>query len=67
MSATAFQRRRRGIVAPEPAPSLPTREDIAAMPKGEVKKWLAAHGVDDPKGPVADMRATLASMIYLDA
>lgn len=65
MSATAFQRRRRGIVAP--APTLPSREDIAAMPKGEVKEWLAAHGVDDPKGPVADMRAALASMIHLDA
>lgn len=69
MSATAFQRQRREAAAqawPE-AKSLPTREDIAAMPKGEVKEWLVAHGVDDPNGRVADMRAALVSMIYTDA
>lgn len=66
MSATSFQRRRRELAKAQEAkaPSLPTREEIAEMRKPEVKEWLAAHGVDDPKGTVADLRDMLTKAIY---
>lgn len=66
MSATSFQRRRRELAKAQEAKaqSLPTREEIAEMRKPEVKEWLAAHGVDDPKGTVADLRDMLTKAIY---
>lgn len=70
MSATAFQRRRRAMAQPNKSPvepkepSIPSRDEIAEMRKPEVKEWLEAHGVDDPKGTVAELRDVLAKTIY---
>lgn len=47
-------------------PVLPTRDDIAGMKRGEVVEWLKAHGVDDPKGPVADLRDDLSRVMFAD-
>jgi len=69
MSATGFQRRRRELAAKaeQPkAPSVPSREEIADMKRAEVKEWLAAHGVDDAKGNLAELRATLTKTLYTD-
>jgi hypothetical protein len=47
--------------------SIPTREDIREMRKGEVREWLEAHGAEVPKGrSIVEMRADLETLIYLD-
>lgn len=54
--------------APKPeaeAACVPTREEIADMPRSEVIEWLQAHGVDDPRGKLTDLRAALERVIYL--
>ena len=48
-----------------PAPSNPSKSDIAGMKKVECVEWLEAHGIDDPKGSVADLRKQLAAIIYV--
>jgi hypothetical protein len=45
---------------------IPSKSDIAGMKKADVVEWLEAHGVVDPAGSVADLRATLRKMIYLE-
>lgn len=46
---------------------IPTREDIATMPKTEVVDWLEAHGVEGAKGKVADLRKSLTEIMYMEA
>lgn len=60
------------VFAPKDEPSgnpdnVPTREDIAKMPKSEVVEWLEAHGVEKPEGKLADLRADLIRMMFVDA
>lgn len=50
----------------EGAGALPTRESIAKMPKAEVIEWLEAHGVEKPQGPVADLRAKLTGIMFVE-
>lgn len=47
-------------------PKLPTREDIATMKRADVIEWLQAHGVDHPKGAIADLRDALTRIMYAD-
>lgn len=47
--------------------ALPTRDEIASMPKAEVVDWLQAHGVDEPKGKVSDLREELTRIMYMEA
>lgn len=47
--------------------TLPTREGIAKMPKSEVIEWLTAHGVEAPDGKVADLRAALTRIMFIEA
>ncbi len=49
--------------APKP---LPTREEIAKMPKPDLLEWLKAHGVEEPKGQVKDLRKRLTSIMFVD-
>lgn len=50
-----------------PKADVPDREAIAAMPKGEVREWLEAHGADVPKGATVDeMRAALIAAVFVD-
>lgn len=76
MSITAFNRRRREIAAKESAQAkeeekpeakgIPSKTDIARMPKAELAEWIEAHGVDSPDGTVAELREKLTRMIYTD-
>ncbi|MEP1330563.1 hypothetical protein [Pseudophaeobacter sp.] len=45
---------------------LPTREEIAKMPKPELLEWLRAHGVEEPKGQIKDLRKRLTSIMFAD-
>lgn len=54
---------------PEPTdapPPLPTREEIAKMPKTEVISWLKAHGAEAPDGGVAELREELTAIMFAD-
>lgn len=46
------------------AKPLPTREDIAKMPKAEVVSWLKGHGVEAPEGGVAELREQLTAIMF---
>ena len=47
---------------------IPDRDDIAAMPKGEVREWLEAHGADIPQGAtVSEMREMLTKIMFVSA
>lgn len=43
-----------------------SRGDIAKMPRAEVVKRLRAHGVENVTGPIADLRADLACVMFGD-
>jgi hypothetical protein len=45
---------------------LPTREEIAKMPKADLIEWLAAHGADNPEGKVSELREQLTAIMYAD-
>lgn len=52
---------------PQPeAKGIPSKTDIARMPKAELVEWIEAHGVENPEGTVADLREKLTRMIYTD-
>ena len=53
------------IVSGQDAPALPTRDEIAKMKKPQVVEWLEAHGVESPKGAVADLREALAEIMFV--
>lgn len=45
---------------------IPTKSEISSMKKTDCVDWLKAHGVDDPQGPVSDLRDVLRSVMYSD-
>ena len=48
------------------AKPLPTREEVAKMPKAEVVSWLKAHGVKAPEGGVSELREQLTAIMFVD-
>jgi hypothetical protein len=42
----------------------PSKSDIATMKKADVKGWLEARGVSNPKGSVADLRGQLRAVMF---
>lgn len=54
------------VVTGQDVPSLPTRDEIATMKKAQVVEWLAAHGVEDAKGSVADLREALTAIMFME-
>lgn len=52
---------------PEPEPEgIPTKTDIARMPKAELVEWLEAHGVEAPEGTAAELREKLTAIMFAD-
>lgn len=45
---------------------IPTRSEIATMPKAQVIEWLEAHGVEAPEGKLADLKAALVKILYVE-
>ncbi len=45
---------------------IPSREEVAKMPKPELVEWLEAHGIEGPEGGVADLRKSLTSILYVE-
>lgn len=58
----------RAQTEPTDAPTpLPTREDIATMPKAEVIEWLEAHGAEvDKRTGEEKLRAALLSVLFVE-
>lgn len=52
--------------APAGAEADLTREAVAAMDRASLLDLLAAHGVEDAKGKTADLRATLARIMFVE-
>ncbi|GAA6196686.1 hypothetical protein NBRC116598_21300 [Pseudophaeobacter arcticus] len=50
----------------EESMSAPTREDIDEMDRDGVIALLKAHGVEDAKGKIADLRKRLTSIMFVD-
>jgi hypothetical protein len=48
------------------AGNVPTKTQIAGMKKADAIEWLEAHGVDSPQGGIAELRAHLRSVMYVD-
>lgn len=46
--------------------TIPSRTDIARMSKAEVVEWLEAHGVEAPNGKLADLKAELAAIMFVE-
>lgn len=44
-----------------------TRETIDKMKKPDVKEYLAAHGLSDADGSVAELREELKRIMFMDA
>lgn len=51
---------------PDEATDEVSRESIAKMKKADVVEMLAAHGVEDAEGSVADLREKLIAVMFLD-
>jgi hypothetical protein len=46
---------------------IPTKSEIARMPKADVIGWLEAHGADYPADtPVSELRGALRAMMFAD-
>ena len=57
----------RGAFQKPAAPSVPDRDAIATMPKGECRELIEAHGGEVPQGAsVAEMREMLAKIMFLE-
>jgi len=48
------------------ASGIPSRSEIATMPKAQVVEWLEAHGVDAPEGKLPDLKAALVKILYVE-
>lgn len=44
---------------------IPSKSDIARMPKAEVIEWLEAHGVENPDGKVGFLRDKLTQIMFV--
>lgn len=46
---------------------IPSKSDVARMPKAEVIEWLEAHGADFPPGTsLAELRSALRRLLYVN-
>ncbi len=46
---------------------IPSKSDVARMPKDEVIEWLEAHGVDYPhRTPLPELRGALRRLLYVN-
>lgn len=72
MGLAGFNNRRRADAAKAAVPQgaetgdIPGKSDIAGMKRAELIEWLEAHGVDDPQGPVAELRDQLRAIMFMD-